>query len=46
VNEFVVTISPENVASRCLAESFGFIQVGMHMDEVDGLEEIFKLDYN
>jgi L-amino acid N-acyltransferase YncA len=45
VREFVVTISPENVASRGLAEGFGFEQVGSHIDEEDGLEYIYRLDY-
>jgi len=45
VREFVVTISPENIASRGLAEGFGFEQVGSHIDEEDGLEYIYKLDY-
>ena len=45
VREFVVTISPENIASRGLAEGFGFEQVGSHIDEEDGLEYIYRLDY-
>jgi RimJ/RimL family protein N-acetyltransferase len=45
VREFVVSISPENIASRRLAEGFGFEQVGSHMDEEDGLEYIYRLDY-
>ncbi len=45
VREFVITISPENIASRRLAEGFGFEQVGSQMDEEDGLELIYRLDY-
>lgn len=46
VTEFVVSISPDNVASRRLARSLGFDRVGSHIDEVDGLEEIFRLTYH
>lgn len=45
VSQFVVTISPDNIPSRRLAEKLGFTKVGEHMDEEDGLEEIFRLDY-
>lgn len=45
VSEFVVTISPENISSKRIAEGFGFNRVGSHIDEEDGLEEIYKLDY-
>lgn len=45
VIEFVVTISPENVPSLRLAAGLGFQRVGSHIDEVDGLEHIFRLGY-
>ena len=45
VCEFVVTISPENIASTRLAQEFGFEQVGSHIDDVDGLEYIYRLHY-
>jgi RimJ/RimL family protein N-acetyltransferase len=45
VSEFIVSISPENIPSRRLAEGLGFIQVGSHTDEVDGPEDILKLRY-
>ena len=38
VRNFVLTISPDNVASLALAARLGFVQVGEQMDEVDGLE--------
>lgn len=41
VPRFVVSISPQNVPSRRLAEGLGFRKVGEQMDEEDGLEEIF-----
>ena len=45
VTRFVLSISPDNIPSRRLAQRFGFTQVGTHMDEEDGLEEILRLDY-
>ncbi|HSB89552.1 MAG TPA: GNAT family N-acetyltransferase [Anaerolineales bacterium] len=45
IPEFVVSISPENVPSLQLARSLGFERVGSHMDERDGLEDVFKLTY-
>ena len=44
VSEFVVSISPDNIPSLRLAEHLGFRQAGSHIDEVDGLEYIFRLD--
>jgi [ribosomal protein S5]-alanine N-acetyltransferase len=44
VRRFVLSISPENVPSLCIAQHFGFHKVGSHMDEVDGPEDIFVLD--
>jgi [ribosomal protein S5]-alanine N-acetyltransferase len=45
VAEFVVSIAPDNIPSRRLAEGLGFVQVGSHMDEVDGPEDVFRLRY-
>ena len=42
IRHFVVSISPENVPSRALAAKFGFRKIGSHIDEEDGLEEIFE----
>lgn len=42
IKHFVVSISPENVPSRALAAKFGFRKIGSHIDEVDGLEEIYE----
>jgi [ribosomal protein S5]-alanine N-acetyltransferase len=44
VTSFVVTISPSNEASQRLANSLGFVRVGVHLDEVDGAEEVFVLN--
>ena len=38
-----VTISPENAASRLLVQQYGFLEVGEHWDEEDGLEIIFEV---
>ena len=32
------SVSPGNTASRALLDRFGFVQVGSHIDEEDGLE--------
>jgi RimJ/RimL family protein N-acetyltransferase len=45
VTEFIVSISPDNIPSRRLAQSLGFERVGSHIDEEDGLEDIFRLTY-
>jgi len=45
VSEFVLTIRPDNIPSRKLAQSLGYVKVGSHVDEVDGVEDIFRLDY-
>jgi ribosomal-protein-alanine N-acetyltransferase len=45
VRRFVASISPGNDASRALTASFGFIQTGSQMDEIDGLELVFEADW-
>lgn len=45
VPEFIVSIAPDNIPSRRLAEGLGFIQVGSHPEEGDGPEDIFRLRY-
>jgi RimJ/RimL family protein N-acetyltransferase len=42
VAKFIMSISPENVASQSLAAGLGFVRIGSHIDEVDGLEEILE----
>jgi RimJ/RimL family protein N-acetyltransferase len=44
VKSFVVSISPDNAPSLGLARSLGFLQIGEQMDEIDGLEWVFRLD--
>jgi len=43
IRGFVVSIAPTNVASMTLARKLGFMKVGEHQDEVDGLEEVCVL---
>lgn len=42
VTRFVLSIRPDNVPSQALAASFGFIRIGSHVDEVDGVEDILQ----
>jgi ribosomal-protein-alanine N-acetyltransferase len=42
VKRFVVSIRPDNVPSRALAAQLGFVRIGSHIDEVDGLEDIYE----
>ena len=41
VDRFIVSVSPDNQASRALIARFGFAKVGEQMDEVDGIEDIY-----
>jgi RimJ/RimL family protein N-acetyltransferase len=43
VSRFVVSISPQNIASLSLAQQLGFQRIGSHIDEEDGPEDIFEL---
>ena len=45
VTRFVVSIRPDNMPSRRLAEQFGFKRIGSHVDEEDGLEDIYEVHY-
>ena len=42
VEKLVMTIQPSNVPSLALAASLGFVRIGSHIDEVDGVEDIFE----
>jgi RimJ/RimL family protein N-acetyltransferase len=44
VSRFVLSIRPDNVPSQTLATSLGFIRIGSHVDEVDGVEDILELN--
>ena len=42
VTKFVVSIRPDNTASQALAAHLGFVHVGSHLDEVDGIEDVLE----
>ena len=42
VRKFVVSIRPDNLPSQGLAAQLGFVRIGSHIDEVDGLEEVLE----
>ena len=42
VKSFALTISPDNIPSQALAAQLGFVRIGFHVDEVDGLEDILE----
>jgi [ribosomal protein S5]-alanine N-acetyltransferase len=44
VSLFRASIAPDNVASLATASRFGFRQVGVQIDDVDGEEFVFDLD--
>ena len=44
IHRFRASVSPDNVASLAIIRSFGFHQVGVQMDEIDGEELVFELD--
>jgi [ribosomal protein S5]-alanine N-acetyltransferase len=39
---FVLSIAPDNEASLALARSMGFVEIGSHIDEEDGVELYFQ----
>jgi len=43
IENFVLSIAPDNAASQALARRLGFSKVGEHMDERDGLEDVLLL---
>jgi [ribosomal protein S5]-alanine N-acetyltransferase len=42
VTEFVMSIRPDNAPSQALAASLGFVRIGSHIDDVDGVEDILE----
>ena len=44
IHRFRASVAPGNVASLAIIRSFGFHQVGVQMDEIDGEELVFDLD--
>ena len=45
IHRFIASVSPTNVASLALVGSFGFVQTGEQMDEIDGLELVLEADW-
>ena len=45
VSRFVLSISPQNIPSLALAQKLGFVRIGSHVDDEDGIEEIFELQH-
>lgn len=43
VSGFVLTISPTNAASQAIASRLGFVRIGEHVDETDGVEDVLAL---
>jgi RimJ/RimL family protein N-acetyltransferase len=44
VTRFRAATAPDNVASQAVLARFGFREVGVQMDEYDGLEVVFHKD--
>jgi [ribosomal protein S5]-alanine N-acetyltransferase len=44
VTRFRAATAPDNVASQAILARFGFREVGVQMDEYDGLEVVFERD--
>jgi len=42
VTKFVLSIRPDNAISQALAAQLGFVRVGTHLDEIDGLEDVLE----
>ena len=42
IRKFVLSASPDNTPSQRLIAQLGFTRIGSHMDEVDGLEDVFE----
>jgi ribosomal-protein-alanine N-acetyltransferase len=45
IYRFIASISPGNEPSLALTRSFGFVQTGEQMDEIDGLELVVEADW-
>jgi RimJ/RimL family protein N-acetyltransferase len=44
VSRFRASVSPNNVPSLAIIRGFGFRQVGVQIDDIDGKELVFELD--
>lgn len=43
VDAFVLSIAPDNEPSLAIARRLGFVRVGSHVDEIDGPEDVYRL---
>jgi RimJ/RimL family protein N-acetyltransferase len=43
VTRFILSIRPDNLPSVGMAQQLGFQRIGAHIDEIDGLEDIYEL---
>jgi RimJ/RimL family protein N-acetyltransferase len=43
IEQFVLSVAPDNEPSLAIVRKFGFVQTGERMDEEDGLELVFEL---
>ena len=44
VRRFVATVSPDNLPSLAMVKKLGFRKIGEHVDDIDGVEEVFLRD--
>ena len=44
VNRFRASVAPDNLPSLAVVAKFGFRQVGVQIDDIDGEELVFELD--
>ena len=42
IHRFIASVRPDNEASLGLVRSYGFVQTGTQIDEVDGLELVME----
>lgn len=43
IDEFVLSVAPDNEPSLAIIRKFGFVQTGERIDDLDGLELVFEL---
>ena len=44
MKRFRASVAPDNVPSLAVVAKFGFRQVGVQIDDIDGEELVFELD--
>jgi hypothetical protein len=45
ISRFLGSISPDNIPSLNLIEEYGYVLIGEHMDDIDGLELVFEMNW-